>query len=116
MEPSERHHESEPHVLGYAPAARGSDPPLRWWPALTSIGLAVLVAPMFACACGHLDELAFSVTLPACALACFGWVSNKNRNLLGRLFLMGAVVLSVMVFLKNAGDVLWFGHDPLLGG
>lgn len=64
--------------------------------------------------CGHLGPEALIVTLPALALACYGWLSNRNRDSIWRAFVIFVVVLSLVVFLKNAGDVLWFGHEPLL--
>jgi hypothetical protein len=114
MKSNDHNPEPNPPVLDYAASRSAAGPPQTWWPSVVSMLLALGAMIFLPCMCGHLGGFALAVTLPASGLGCYGWIANKNRDLIWRGFLMFAVVLSAMVLLKNIGDVLWFGHEALL--
>jgi hypothetical protein len=106
----------EPPTLDYAKPVRERWLWLKWWPSLTSamsLVLAFHAVPRFRCMCGYLDAKALAASIPAFALACLGWVGNKEKNLLWRAVLILVVIATFGVLSKNVADVLWLGHEPL---
>ena len=92
---------------------------LGWSAALATAGAAVLLSTfnfsLMACACGHLDALALPGSALGAAIAWLVFVKSPGGPAVIRLALMAATVLTTLILLKNAGDMLWFGHGALLG-
>jgi len=86
---------------------------------LGAAGAAVLLSTfnfsLMACACGHLDALVLPGSALGAAVAWLVFAKSPGGPAVIRLALMAATVLTTLVLLKNAGDVLWFGHGALLG-
>jgi hypothetical protein len=101
-----------PPTLEYATAGVQGKPRLRWWLPLVAVLLAFL-APR--CACGYYDLISLPFTVPATGLACYGWISNKRKNLIWRAVLVLVVIFTSITLFKNIADVLWFGYDAILG-
>jgi hypothetical protein len=100
-----------PGTLDYAmaPQRRGGS---YWWASAGSLAIGPYVTPMFMCACGHLGAAALPVTAASASLACVGWSMSGARPP-WRAVQMAAAVFALLQLLKNLGDVLWFGHNPL---
>jgi hypothetical protein len=72
-----------------------------------------LAVPMLMCACGNLSWFALLVTGFCVFAAWFPVVNRKNSPLLIVLFAVLVRIFATVIFLKNIGDVLWFGYDAL---
>ncbi len=86
--------------------------PRRGWLLLGFVN-SVLLVPMLMCACGNLSWFALLVTGFGVFAAWFPDINRKNSTPLFTLFAVLVRILATVVFLKNIGDVLWFGHDAL---
>jgi hypothetical protein len=95
-------------VLEHASTKPASAGNRKWWPPLTSLVLVIVLVPSFKTPDAYhpLTGAGFIVTLPACLLACYGWITNRNSDLLWRGFLLATAVLSTMVLLANVVCVL----------
>ena len=84
------------------------------------LGLAALAASfvnamLTSCICGYLSAISLPGGLAAAGTAWLAFVRYPGRNPLFRVFLVIAASLTSVVLAKAAADILWFGHDPLLG-
>jgi len=98
----------DPPTLEYAKADTPRRPHLQWWPSAVSILLIYVLVPTFKYAdeFSSLDVDGFIATVPAFGLACYGWISNKHKNLLWRAFLMLVTIWAFFPLFKNVVDVL----------
>ena len=81
---------------------------------LLSIGLTIGTFGTFPCGCGYLQPEGLPFSLGAVVLAwspfLFKWARHGRR----RFTTLLAIFLASLLLAKNAADVLWYGHDPLL--
>jgi hypothetical protein len=64
--------------------------------------------------CGHTSWPCSLVMFPAFFYACYVFFGFPRGNRLDRILVGVAFVLIVGMLLKNIGDILYFGHQPLL--
>jgi hypothetical protein len=83
------------------------------WQSIVASAGGYLFIPTFMCPCGHLGPDALLATVPTLLLSWWGFA--RPLSLVGRLFAGAVTVLASAVFLKNALDIGWFGHDPMFG-
>ncbi len=84
------------------------------------LGLAALAASfvnvmLTSCLCGYLSAISLPGGLAAAGTAWLAFVRYRGRNPLFRVFLVLATSLTTVLLAKAAVDILWFGHEPLLG-
>jgi hypothetical protein len=101
-------------ILDYAQAELAARLPSLPWQALAAL-LPLFFVPATQCACGHLAPVGLLFSGPAASLAWWGF-ARKCAWSGWRVLVVAVVIVASIVFLKNAADVLWFGHAPLLGG
>jgi hypothetical protein len=77
-----------------------------------SLALSLLLTPFFPCACGHLPIESLPITVASCALGWCGYLYNQKKDF--RLVRILSVVIATILVVKNIGDIVWFGHAPLL--
>lgn len=102
----------KPPVLDYAGPPATVAPASLPWQTITAI-VPLLIAPMTACLCGHLDWFALPFSTAAASLAWLGFCRN-GRWSIWRLLVLVVAVLASLELVKNLADILWFGHQPLL--
>jgi hypothetical protein len=83
--------------------------------AVFSLFTTLVITSAFTCSCGHLPAVALPVTVFATVLAWIPFICKVQHGIVWRLFLMLVVILSSYSLVMNIVDVLWFGHNPLLG-
>lgn len=105
--------QDKPPTLDYArPAVRRSGAPWQTFLALPPL----LVSPMTMCMCGHMDFVSLLFTLPAGVLASWGFARREDRAEVWQILTGFVLIVSAGMLAKNLADILWFGHDALLGG
>lgn len=70
---------------------------------------------LLSCACGHMERLSLIGSLPAFALAWVAFLMRKDSRPATRIVVALACLVTTIVLMKNLMDVLWLGHDALLG-
>lgn len=86
-------------------------------PAFTSLILAIygsfLSAMFFSCACCHIDPRALPFTFSAVVCAIYAATTIRRDNLSHAIVTGVVLVITMVIFLKNVADVMWFGHHAV---
>ena len=83
--------------------------------ALAGVLVTILNASFTHCMCGHLDTVSLPGSIIGFVIACFPFVRAKQPGLARRIVIDACVIATGLSLFKNIGDVLWWGHSPLLG-
>lgn len=67
------------------------------------------------CMCGHLNLTALPGSLLCSGVLLSLFIRSDSRNIFVRLVIDVCLALTVFILIKNVGDILWWGHEPLLG-
>ena len=83
--------------------------------ALAGVLITMLNSSLTCCICGHLDMISLPGSVIGFLVAFFPFVRAKQAGVARRIVIDACVVVTGLALFKNIGDVLWWGHSPLLG-
>ncbi len=69
---------------------------------------------MTTCMCGHMSRISLPGSVVGAAMAWFAFAAPNRANWPVRVLVMLSAALTMFILIKNLGDVLWWGHEPLL--
>ena len=83
-------------------------------PGLAAFVIAIVNFSVFACMCGHLEWSGLAGNLIAVSLAWWAALARRHdRTRAARFALIGCVIATTHMLLKNLADIGWNGHSPL---
>ena len=67
---------------------------------------------LFPCICGHYPIEALPTSSLGLVLAWIPFARSARPRIGDKCLAIFFVLFASLIFIKNVGDVLWYGHDP----
>jgi hypothetical protein len=95
----------------------GLDQPISGvvWLGFAGLLVALFNYSVFACGGGYVGMWGLPGNILAVGLAWYGIIRHGVDHPSIRLFLVGAAAVTTVMLLKNGLEIMWFGHNPVLG-
>jgi hypothetical protein len=83
--------------------------------AMVGLAISIFNSMSLSCACGHLDFVCLPGNLIGLALAWYALLVHTKIGIFKRSGIDAACVFTTLILFKNIADILWLGHNPVLG-